>query len=397
MNQELYDLFLARERKISEGKTFLDARTGEDGKVSAADASAFSSITNEVDKMTNEIDRRMSQPTNKPVYTQPGSLNPFTTNTDETRAHRGGGVAGGEYKDEFLSQLRNGFRTAQNFLQEGQQALGGYTVPQEMHNEIITALEDENVFRKIGNVIQTSSERRIAVQASRPAAAWKREGEAITFGDVNFASRTLGAYKCAAAVDISNELLFDSFYDLETWITTEFAKSIAAAEENAFLNGSGVDEPAGLIPALATDSSATITTAGTSIAADDIINLVYKLKRPYRKNAAFVLNDTTLAAVRKLKDSTGNFLWTPALTDAEPDKLFGYPVYTSAYAPEISTGAIVALFGDFSRYLIGQRGDFSMRRLDELHAQSDLTAFMMIERVDAVLADSAAVVGLKMK
>ena len=394
MNQELYDLFLARERKISEGKTFLDARTGEDGKVSAADASAFSSITNEVDKMTNEIDRRMSQPTSQPIYMQPGNPNPFTTNT-ETRAHRGGGVAGGEYKDAFLTQLRNGFRTAQNFLQEGQQALGGYTVPQEMHNEIITALEDENVFRKIGNVIQTSSERRIAVQATRPAAAWKREGEAITFGDVNFASKTIGAYKCAAAVDISNELLFDSFYDLETWITAEFAKSIAAAEENAFLNGSGIDEPAGLIPAL--DSSATITTAGTSIAADDIINLVYKLKRPYRKNAAFVLNDTTLAAVRKLKDSTGNFLWTPSLTDAEPDRLLGVPCYTSAYAPEISTGAIVALFGDFSRYLIGQRGGLTMRRLDELHAANDMTGFVMIERVDAVLADSAAVVGLKMK
>ena len=264
-----------------------------------------------------------------------------------------------------------------------------------MHNEIITALEDENVFRKIGTIIQTASERRIAVQASKPVATWTREGAAITFGDVNFSQKTLGAYKCAAAVDISNELLFDSAYNLEDWITTEFAKALASAEENAFLNGTGIDEPAGLIPAM--DSSATITTAGASIAADDIINLVYKLKRPYRKNAAFVLNDTTLAVVRKLKDSTGNFLWTPALTDAEPDRLFGYPVYTSAYAPEIATGAIVALFGDFSRYLVGQRGVLVMRRLDELHAANDLTAFVMIERVDAVLADSAAVVGLKVK
>ena len=390
---ELQKLFMEREHLISSTNNAVN-QLNASGLVTRADIEHIHNERGKILEMTNEINRRMSQPTSQPVYTQPGNPNPFTTNT-ETRAHRGGGVAGGEYKDEFLSQLRNGFRTAQNFLQEGQQALGGYTVPQEMHNEIITALEDENVFRKIGTIIQTASERRIPVQASKPVATWTREGAAITFGDVNFSQKTLGAYKCAAAVDISNELLFDSAYNLEDWITAEFAKALASAEENAFLNGSGIDEPAGLIPAM--DSSATITTAGASIAADDIINLVYKLKRPYRKNAAFVLNDTTLAVVRKLKDSTGNYLWTPALTDAEPDRLFGYPVYTSAYAPEIATGAIVALCGDFSRYLVGQRGVLVMRRLDELHAANDLTAFVMIERVDAVLADSAAVVGLKMK
>ena len=124
---------------------------------------------------------------------------------------------------------------------------------------------------------------------------------------------------------------------------------------------------------------------------------MYKLKRPYRKNAAFITSDSTLAQIRKLKDSNGNYLWQPALTAGEPDRILGYPVYTSAYMPKIAKGAAVMAFGDFSYYNIGDRGTRSVAELKELYAANGLVGFVSKERVDGKLILPEAVQIMKMK
>lgn len=94
-----------------------------------------------------------------------------------------------------------------------------------------------------------------------------------------------------------------------------------------------------------------------------MLDLVYALKRPYRKNASFIMNDKTLAQLRKLKDNNGAYIWQPSYQSGEPDKVLGYAVHTSAYAPE---NAIA--FGDYSYYNIGDRGTRSFKQLTELFA-----------------------------
>ena len=121
------------------------------------------------------------------------------------------------------------------------------------------------------------------------------------------------------------------------------------------------------------------------------------MKRPYRKNAAFIINDQTLSILRKLKDGNGAYLWQPTLTMGEPDRLLGYPVYTSAYVPTVAAGNPVIAFGDFSYYNIGDRGTRSFAELKELFAGNGMVGFVAKERVDGKLVLPEAVQILKMK
>ena len=166
------------------------------------------------------------------------------------------------------------------------------------------------------------------------------------------------------------------------------------------VNGSATatDSPKGLFPMAELDTANVVTTAGTSIAADDIVNLVYKLKRPYRKNAAFIMNDAAIAAIRKLKDMNQAYMWQPSYSDGgEPDRLLGYPIYTSQFAPALEAGKAVIAFGDFSYYQIADRGTRSLYQLKELYMENDMTGFLMLERVDGALLLPEAVRVLKMK
>ncbi len=142
---------------------------------------------------------------------------------------------------------------------------------------------------------------------------------------------------------------------------------------------------------------AVTTASSTAITYDEIVNLVYALKRPYRKNAKFILNDQTIATLRKLKDGNGQYIWQPALQAGEPDRLLGYEVLTSAYVPNIEAGAAVIAFGDFSYYNIGDRGVRSFAELKELFAGNGMIGFVAKERVDGKLVLPEAVKILKIK
>ena len=115
------------------------------------------------------------------------------------------------------------------------------------------------------------------------------------------------------------------------------------------------------------------------------------MKRPYRKKASFIVNDNTLAAIRKLKDTTQNYLWSPSFEAGEPDRLLGYPIFTSAYMPTLQADSAVMAFGDFSYYNIGDRGVREFQELRELFAGNDMTGYLMKERVDAILVLPEAV------
>lgn len=119
---------------------------------------------------------------------------------------------------------------------------------------------------------------------------------------------------------------------------------------------------------------------------------IYKLKRPYRKNASFIMNDATLAQIRKLKDNNGQYLWQPSYQANEPDKILGYNIRTSAFAP---TDAIA--FGDYKYYNIGDRGSRSFKQLNELFAGNGMIGYVAKERVDGllILPEAVKILGLK--
>lgn len=241
--------------------------------------------------------------------------------------------------------------------------------------------------RKLSTRITTSGEHKINIAATKPAAAWIEEGAALTFGDATFSQILLDAHKLHVAIKVTEELLFDNSFGLENYIIDQFGKALANAEEDAFLNGTGVGQPLGLF---ADKGGGTVANAVTALTTDAAIGLVYALKRPYRKNASFIINDQLIAQLRTLKDNNGAYMWQPALTAGEPDKFLGYDVYTSQYAP---SNAIA--FGDYKYYNIGDRGTRSFKQLNELFAGNGMIGYVAKERVDGKLILPEAVQILK--
>ena len=185
-------------------------------------------------------------------------------------------------------------------------------------------------------------------------------------------------------------------FDVESYIASEFARRIGAAEEDAFINGNGTAKPMGLLHSV--NGAATgVTAAGAAITADEIIDLIHSVKSGYRKKAVFLLNDSTVKALRRLKDGNGQYLWQPGLKEGQPDKLFSYRLVTSAYMPEVASGAKPVLFGDFSSYWIADRQGRSFQRLNELYAATGQIGFRATQRVDGRLVQSEGLKCLAMK
>ena len=383
-----------RAKLWNDAKAFLDTHTDGDGKLSAEDAAAYEKMEADVVEMKKAIDRlerqaaidrELDKPTSKPIVNEPQKAKPM-----------GGFRATDEYKQDMLTAMRTRFRDISNVLQEGNDQQGGYLVPVEYDKRLVDVLNEENIMRSLATKITTSGEHKINIAATKPAAAWIEEGGALSFGDATFDQIMMDAYKLHVAIKVTEELLYDAAFNLEGYIIDNFGKALANAEEDAFLNGDGKGKPMGIFDTKQGGQYGT-TTSAASIGADDIINLVYNLKRPYRKNAAFITNDKTLAALRKLKDNNGVYLWQPALTAGEPDRLFGYAIHTSQFAPEATAGKAAMAFGDFSYYNIGDRGSRSMQELKELFAGNGMVGYVMKERVDGRLILPEAVQILKMK
>lgn len=388
-----------RKKLIETMDGFLDTHKTKNGTLSAEDDKTYKTMEDEITELTNEIHRmerreeieaELEKPVSKPIIEKP--MNGRIYNGEVKT-----GRAADTYKKAMLSALRSNFRNVSNVLQEGVDADGGYLVPEEYDTRLIDGLEEENIIRKLGHRITTSGERKINIAATKPAAAWIDEGEALTFSDATFSQINLDAHKLHVAVKVTEELLYDNAFQLENYIIKEFYKALANAEEDAFLNGDGTGKPLGI---LATSGGAEVgvtAASATAITADEVINLVYSLKRPYRKNAVFILNDQTIATLRKLKDGNGAYMWQPALVAGEPDKLLGYPVYTSAYMPSVETGAKTIIFGDLSYYNIGDRGSRSFAELRELFAGNGMVGFVAKERVDGKLVLPEAIKVLQQK
>ena len=379
---------------------FLDTRTGSDGVLSAEDDASYAKMEKDFDALTNEIKRMerkeaLEAEMNKPIGT-PITEKPMKTSDDEEKTGRASKV----YNKSFWNAMRqkNIRPEIANALQEGTDSEGGYLVPDEFEHTLIEALESENIFRTLAHVIQTASgDRKIPVVASKGTASWVDEEGAITESDDAFNQVSIGAYKLGTLIKVSNELLNDSVFNLEQYISKEFARRIGNKEEDAFFNGDGSGKPVGIFHSTG-GAQVGVTTASTSvITADEVIDLFYSLGAPYRKNAVWVVNDATVKAIRKLKDGNGNYLWQPALTSGTPDTLLGRPVKTSAYVPTIASGAKVIAFGDFGYYWIADRQGRVFKKLSELYAATDQTGFVATQRVDGKLILPEAIKVLQMK
>lgn len=280
-------------------------------------------------------------------------------------------------------------------LSKQSDSMGGCLVPDSMEKKIIHSLKENNVIRRLATVVRTDgSDRHIPLAATMSDAQWLGENATIQLAEASFSSVRFKQHKLGMMIQVSNELIKDGGVDMSAFLAETFAEQIASAEENAFINGNGVDMPKGLLASGSAEVGVTAQ-ATDAITAEEIISLYYSLDEKYRQNAVFMMHEDTAKALRLLKDEHGHSLWCEAL-GGEMDRLFGRPVHISRFMPKVAAGAKPVLFGDLSKYWIADRGNRSLTRYDELFADRGQTGFRMIERIDGKLILPEAVKVIQM-
>lgn len=280
---------------------------------------------------------------------------------------------------------------------------GGFAVPQEIDALIGATLKDISPIRSIATVVQTGSAgyRKLVTTGGTPSGwvsetAGRPETDTPDFNEI--APPTGELYANPAA---SQAMLDDAAFDVESWLADEIAREFARAEGAAFVGGSGVNQPRGFLNAAVTDESDDVRAFGSlqyvpsgssgSFASEDVlVDLVHTLRPAYRQGAAFVMNSSTLAHIRKFKTADGAFLWQPSLANGQPATLLGYPVVEAEDMPDIAADSLSIAFGNFrAGYLIAERSATSILR--DPFTNKPFVHFYATKRIGGQVMNSEAI------
>ena len=392
-----------REKRVKlweAAKAFVESRKDANGTLSAEDSATYDQMEADVIRMGKEIERLERQEALDLEFDRPTAR----TLTDKPIAPEGKtektGRASDSYKAAFWRTMRDKSvpHEVLNALQVGTDSEGGYLVPDEYEHTLIESLEEENIFRRFAHIIRTSSgDRKILIVVSKGTASWIDEEAAYPESDDTFGQVSIGAYKLATMIKVSDELLHDSVFDVASYIAREFARRIGAAEEEAFFTGNGTGKPTGLLHTTGGAEVGVTTKSTTALTFDEVMDLFYSLRAPYRRSAVFLTNDATMKALRQLKNGNGDYIWQPSVTAGTPDTILNRPVYTSTFMPTIAAGAKAMVFGDMNYYWIADREGRKFQRLNELYAPTGQVGFLASQRVDGKLILPEAVKVLQMK
>lgn len=316
-------------------------------------------------------------------------------NIPDKKPAGGAGNADKIYMENFSKFLR-GDMSAKNFLQESTSTKGGYLVPNEYIKELVGTLEEQSTLRQLCRVVNVSGKTvTVPTYSNTVAATWTAEGAAYTSSDESFGTIEVPVNKLTANVIVTDELLADSVFPLEAHIRECTAEQIAKAEAAAFINGDGTTKPKGLL----TETGIASNTSAKSgaITFDDVIELYHSIREPYRVGSTFIMSDSAAAAIRKIKDANGQYIWQQSVTVGAPSTILGRPVRTEPNMPAYAAGNKAILFGDFSRYWILQRSNVAIKRLNEIYALDGKVAFACDMRIGGKCMDNNAFATLAIK
>lgn len=295
------------------------------------------------------------------------------------------------YMEAFQIAAQKGASTGQEFvnvLEVGTDANGGYTVPTKLNAAILTKLEENNVMRRAGRVISTTSTEEFTLEDAIGTALWTAENAAATETQPTFSRKTIGAYKATSLIKISDELLQDSISNMVNYIGYAFGKQLGILEEVAMTTGDGTGKPTGVI----TSADAGITSAGAGVITfDDIKGLQSSLKSGYSTRGKFMMNRSTALILNLLKDANGQYIWQPGVKAGAVDTLLGKEVYYNDQMADVATTTVPVIYGDFNEYIIADRSKRSMLRMNENFAVNGQVGFLVKQRVDAKLLITEAI------
>ncbi len=394
---------------VAEARKIYDTAKTENREATGEESEKFDRIMADADKLAGDIER--AERGEKLEYAEAELrastgrktapvAHQFATVTDADRkaALRAWALYGTDHADnssDTLVRAANcGLKLASRSLNvralsKGTASAGGYTVPVNLASQIEQKLKYYSPIRGVASALVTDSGADLDYprvdDVSSVAAIVSEAGSIGTSTDPTFDKVTLKAFKWASPiVKCSVELLSDSNVDIESLIADLFAERMGRGQEAKFITGSGTGEPQGLV----TGASVGATLAsGNAFTFDKVLDLIHSVDIAYRQNGAFLTHDSSLAALRKLKDSNGAYVWSPSVQVGQPDRLFGYPVIVSnsfaEYAGSEGDNKPLVLFGDMRRYIVRDvASSMTVTRLDELYAATGEVGFVMLMRTD---------------
>lgn len=258
-----------------------------------------------------------------------------------------------------------------------------YIIPVGFNKDYTAALAKENLFRRYGTVVKAPTrDGYIQTVVSTADAKITAENMAFPEDSDTFHKISFSSYKLAVLSKLNSTFIADMNFPVEAYLNNEFARRFGRAEENIFINGTGINEPTGLLQTAEIGKTA----ATANIGFDDIVALYLSVKPEYRKNSVWIMNDETALVLRSVKDAGGNYIWRHSA-----DTIFGRPVISTPYMPNIGTGAKPIAFGDLSYYWIMERRPLSVKVLRERYTIEGLVGFAAHERLDGKLIRPEAV------
>lgn len=371
----------------------------DDGSNEAEVNAKFQEIMTEADRFEARAKKIEDLDAREAAY---NAADPRAPREDATVENRGDPDQNEVRAKAFGDYLRTGvasreLRTAQSV---GTASTGGYTVPTNLSNQLVEAL------KYFGPMNEGSSGAKWLITAdgaplniptmddTSNAGSLVAENTDAGSENLTFAQKALPVYKYKSGTFlVSNELLQDSAIDIVQEVNDAMSERLGRIINTHLTTGDASGKPQGIV----TGASAGVTAAAVAaVTADELISLVHQLDPAYRAKARWQMNDSTVMAVRKLKDSQNRYLFEPSLQAGQPGTLLGYAFDINNDIAAMAAGTDSIIFGDPSRYYARRAGGFAIRRLDERFATLDQVGFVAFVRIGGVVVTSGAIKKLTM-
>ena len=394
MNNEIIKGLQERRLRAWEAAKEIDLRAVEEGRdLTAEERSAWDNANSEIDNIDERVkalvdaeQRAADAAAAFDALNARATMPAVSADGDEFRRFIGG---------ELRSMVVQFDKQEMRDLTKGTSSSGGATVPTSFSGMLWEHLVETATVAGVATVLNTASGENLEMPTttSHSSGALISENSTVTESDPAFTKRTLGAYKYGVAIQVPSELLADTGVDLEGYLARQAGRAVGNAFGAHLVTGSGSSQPSGIV----TGSSLGVTGAASvsgAFDADKLIDLFYSVIAPYRASAkaGWLMKDATLASVRKLKDSYGQYIWQPAYQIGAPDTILGKPVYTDPNVAAVALSAKSVIFGDMSAYHVRIAGGVRFERSDDFAFGTDQVTFRCLIRGDGVLLDQTGAV-----
>ena len=403
---KLAQLRARRDAKAKEAQT-LNAKYGADQRMSSDDANALDTLLNEVEAIDGEIARenRLNQMAGDAQAEHETAMNAGYSaggQSDEASALRAmltGGLnaLSPEQRQAMMARVNPDIRAAMSTTTGSE---GGYTVATEFSRQLIEAMKAGGSVRSVASAIQTST----GAQMLFPTAdATAEEGEIIgqntqvTVGETTFGQASLDVYKYSSkSIALPFELLQDSMFNLEVYIQNLLRLRLGRIQDKHHVVGTGTGQPHGVVTKSAMGKTGT-TGQTLTVTYDDLVDLEHSVDPAYRNGARWMMHDSTLKALRKIKDSQSRPIFVPGYETGNPggapDRLLGREIVVNQYMPVMAASAKSILFGDFSKFLVRDVMDVTLFRMtDSAYTLKGQVGFVAFCRSGANMVDNGGAI-----